>query len=217
VWSEPEEGAGAAGAADGAATAGAKPGSLHHAGLGSIVATLALTDLAFSLDSVAAAVAVSDRLWLVMAGGVIGVIALRLTAARDAPKRLLVLVRDVDKQVHPSPDDFTVLLVELLGQPQVLEMINLVVGEAGPRVQDGVLKKKILAPRFDLVFERQEVTDEPPDDVGHRNLVLDENPDNHKITLLWKLLNKLVQKGHELSPEISHELKLLFFHDLLLL
>ena len=60
VWSEPEEGAGAAGVADGAATAGAKPGSLHHAGLGSIVATLALTDLAFSLDSVAAAVAVSD-------------------------------------------------------------------------------------------------------------------------------------------------------------
>ncbi|MCT0226452.1 TerC family protein [Synechococcus sp. CS-1328] len=52
----------------------------HHASLGSVVATLALTDLAFSLDSVAAAVAVSDRLWLVMLGGVLGVIALRLTA-----------------------------------------------------------------------------------------------------------------------------------------
>jgi YkoY family integral membrane protein len=49
-------------------------------GLGSIVLTLALTDLAFSLDSVAAAVAVTDRLLLVMAGGVIGVVALRLTA-----------------------------------------------------------------------------------------------------------------------------------------
>ncbi|MGA1303402.1 MAG: TerC family protein [Cyanobium sp.] len=45
-----------------------------------VVATLAFTDLAFSLDSVAAAVAVSNRLALVMAGGVIGVIALRLTA-----------------------------------------------------------------------------------------------------------------------------------------
>ena len=44
------------------------------------MATLACTDLAFSLDSVAAAVAVTDRLALVMAGGVIGVIALRLTA-----------------------------------------------------------------------------------------------------------------------------------------
>lgn len=48
--------------------------------LASVVLTLAFTDLAFSLDSVAAAVAVSDRLLLVMAGGLIGVIALRLTA-----------------------------------------------------------------------------------------------------------------------------------------
>lgn len=48
--------------------------------LGQVVVTLAVTDLAFSLDSVAAAVAVSDRLVLVMAGGVIGLIALRLTA-----------------------------------------------------------------------------------------------------------------------------------------
>lgn len=50
------------------------------ASLTTVVATLAFTDLAFSLDSVAAAVAVTDRLELVMAGGVIGVIALRLTA-----------------------------------------------------------------------------------------------------------------------------------------
>ncbi len=50
------------------------------ASLSGVVATLAFTDLAFSLDSVAAAVAVSDRLELVIAGGVIGVIALRLTA-----------------------------------------------------------------------------------------------------------------------------------------
>ena len=58
-------------------------GSHHgHAGptLASIALTLALTDLAFSLDSVAAAVAVTDRLALVMAGGLLGVLALRLTA-----------------------------------------------------------------------------------------------------------------------------------------
>ena len=58
------------------------PGVLVDAakGLSSVVITLALTDLAFSLDSVAAAVAVTDRLVLVMAGGVVGVVALRLTA-----------------------------------------------------------------------------------------------------------------------------------------
>jgi predicted tellurium resistance membrane protein TerC len=65
-----------------AAVPSGAPDSPHHRhhSLGSVVATLALTDLAFSLDSVAAAVAVTDRLPLVMAGGVIGVIALRLTA-----------------------------------------------------------------------------------------------------------------------------------------
>ncbi|MFZ0408827.1 MAG: hypothetical protein WAM11_12065 [Cyanobium sp.] len=57
-----------------------KETSLMGASLLSVVATLAFTDLAFSLDSVAAAVAVTDRLALVMAGGVIGVLALRLTA-----------------------------------------------------------------------------------------------------------------------------------------
>jgi YkoY family integral membrane protein len=55
-------------------------GGVVSSSLGGVVATLALTDLAFSLDSVAAAVAVSDRLELVIAGGVIGVVALRLTA-----------------------------------------------------------------------------------------------------------------------------------------
>ena len=55
-------------------------GGLAGGPLLGVVATLALTDLAFSLDSVAAAVAVTERLPVVMAGGVIGVIALRLTA-----------------------------------------------------------------------------------------------------------------------------------------
>ena len=69
-------------APDGEASEPAGPGAHLHpgAGLASVVATLALTDLAFSLDSVAAAVAVSDNLVVVMIGGVIGVIALRLTA-----------------------------------------------------------------------------------------------------------------------------------------
>jgi YkoY family integral membrane protein len=62
------------------AAAGAPHHPHHSATLGSVVATLAFTDLAFSLDSVSAAVAVTDRLPVVMAGGVIGVIALRLTA-----------------------------------------------------------------------------------------------------------------------------------------
>ena len=45
-----------------------------------IVLTIALTDLAFSLDSVATAVAISDQILLVVTGGIIGVIALRFTS-----------------------------------------------------------------------------------------------------------------------------------------
>lgn len=61
------------------------PGGTHgtnenHPPMSRVVLTLALTDLAFSLDSIAAAVAVTDRLLIVMTGGVIGVVALRLTA-----------------------------------------------------------------------------------------------------------------------------------------
>ncbi|MFN9695669.1 MAG: TerC family protein [Synechococcaceae cyanobacterium] len=72
--------------APGASTAASSPlrsGSATNPAvqpLTGVILTLAFTDLAFSLDSVAAAVAVTDRLPLVMAGGVIGVIALRLTA-----------------------------------------------------------------------------------------------------------------------------------------
>ena len=45
-----------------------------------VIGLVALTDLAFSLDSVTAAVAVTDELWLVIAGGAMGVAMLRLLA-----------------------------------------------------------------------------------------------------------------------------------------
>ncbi len=41
---------------------------------------IAVTDLAFSLDSVTTAIAISDQIWLVIAGGTIGVITLRFLA-----------------------------------------------------------------------------------------------------------------------------------------
>ena len=65
---------------DATASDAAEQGSGQWRPLAGVILTLAFTDLAFSLDSVAAAIAVTDRLVLVMAGGVIGVIALRLTA-----------------------------------------------------------------------------------------------------------------------------------------
>ena len=48
--------------------------------LSSLIAVIALTDLAFSLDSVTAAIAVTDRVWLVVLGGAMGIAMLRLLA-----------------------------------------------------------------------------------------------------------------------------------------
>ena len=45
------------------------------------VVLLGVTDLAFSIDSVAAAVAVSDQILLISVGAVIGIVALRFTSA----------------------------------------------------------------------------------------------------------------------------------------
>lgn len=45
-----------------------------------IVPTIAMTDLAFSLDSVTTAIAVAEDTWLIIAGGTIGVLTLRFLA-----------------------------------------------------------------------------------------------------------------------------------------
>lgn len=57
----------------------------HHHGprftsLWQTIPIIAVTDLAFSLDSVTTAIAISDKIWLVLAGGTIGVITLRFMA-----------------------------------------------------------------------------------------------------------------------------------------
>jgi len=49
----------------------------RFASLWQAIPTIALTDLAFSLDSVTTAIAVSNETWLVLLGGTIGIIALR--------------------------------------------------------------------------------------------------------------------------------------------
>ncbi|MEQ8464048.1 TerC family protein [Coleofasciculus sp. E1-EBD-02] len=57
----------------------------HHHGprftsLLQVIPLIAITDLAFSLDSVTTAIAISNQIWLVLAGGTIGVITLRFMA-----------------------------------------------------------------------------------------------------------------------------------------
>jgi YkoY family integral membrane protein len=55
----------------------------HRLGFSSLwraIPLIAVTDLAFSLDSVTTAIAVAEKTWLIIAGGTIGVITLRFLA-----------------------------------------------------------------------------------------------------------------------------------------
>ena len=95
------------------------------------VLLLAFTDLAFSIDSVAAAVAISDQILLISTGAFIGIVALRFTAALfirwlDLYPRLetagflavaFVAMRLIVHVVVPSlsqPDWLTLLVVLML-------------------------------------------------------------------------------------------------------
>lgn len=60
-----------------AETEASTPHSFRFASLWQAIPVIALTDLAFSLDSVTTAIAVSDQTWLIVTGGTLGVIALR--------------------------------------------------------------------------------------------------------------------------------------------
>lgn len=63
---------------DKAANQGRSPNPAPH--LWHIIPLIALTDLAFSLDSVTTAVAFSDQLWLVLTGCLVGIVTLRCLA-----------------------------------------------------------------------------------------------------------------------------------------
>ncbi|HEY9846939.1 MAG TPA: DUF475 domain-containing protein [Candidatus Caenarcaniphilales bacterium] len=82
----------------------------HHgprfASLWQAIPLIALTDLAFSLDSVTTAIAVSQDKWLVITGGVIGVITLRFMAE--------LFIRWLDEFTHLQDAGYiTVALVGL--------------------------------------------------------------------------------------------------------
>jgi len=78
------------------------------------VPLLALADLAFSLDSVTTAIALSDERWLVLLGGTIGVIMLRFMAE--------LFIRWL--QEFPRLEDAGYLTVTLVGVRLLLRVVN---------------------------------------------------------------------------------------------
>lgn len=55
-------------------------GSLSFKSVWQVIPTIAITDLAFSLDSVTSAIAITEDTWLIVAGGTIGIVILRFLA-----------------------------------------------------------------------------------------------------------------------------------------
>jgi YkoY family integral membrane protein len=95
-------------------------GSQHHhhgprfASVWQAIPMIALTDLAFSLDSVTTAIAVSKETWLVLTGGTIGVITLRFMAG--------LFIRWLDEFVYL--EDAGYCTVALVGVRLLVRAIN---------------------------------------------------------------------------------------------
>lgn len=92
--------------------------SAHHgprfSSLWQAIPIIAVTDLAFSLDSVTTAIAVSKDIWLVLTGGFIGVIALRFMAG--------LFIRWLDEFVHLEDAGF--MTVALVGIRLLLRVLS---------------------------------------------------------------------------------------------
>jgi YkoY family integral membrane protein len=93
-------------------------GGEHHGprftSLWQAIPMIAVTDLAFSLDSVTTAIAVSDKTWLVLTGGLIGVVALRFMAG--------LFIRWLEEFEHL--EDAGYVTVAFVGLRLLLKVVN---------------------------------------------------------------------------------------------
>lgn len=93
-------------------------GQEHHGprfdSLWQAIPLIALTDMAFSLDSVTTAIAVSQETWLVLTGATIGIITLRFMAG--------LFIRWLDEYVHL--EDAGYITVALVGLRLLLRVVN---------------------------------------------------------------------------------------------
>jgi YkoY family integral membrane protein len=90
--------------------------SSHHHRFHSLwqaIPIIAVTDLAFSLDSVTTAIAISDQTWLVLTGATIGIITLRFLAG--------LFIRWLEEYVHL--EDAGYLAVAIVGARLLLRVV----------------------------------------------------------------------------------------------
>lgn len=99
-------------------TSNAEDGHTHHAprftSVWQAIPLIAFTDLAFSLDSVTTAIAISQETWVVLVGGTVGIITLRLMAG--------LFIRWLKEFVYL--EDAGYVTVALVGLRLLLKVIN---------------------------------------------------------------------------------------------
>src|SRR4051812_17455368 len=78
------------------------------------VVKVELMNLVFSIDSILAAVAMSPKMWVVMAGGILGIIGMRIVVGR-----LLVLI-----QRYPAIVDGAFIIIAWVGIKLVMEYLH---------------------------------------------------------------------------------------------
>ena len=78
------------------------------------VVKVELTDIVFAVDSILVAVAMSDKLWVVITGGVLGIVAMRLVIGQ-----LLALV-----QKYPALVDGAFIIIAWVGLKLLLEYLH---------------------------------------------------------------------------------------------
>lgn len=91
-----------------------KHSGLNFSSLWQAIPMIGITDLAFSLDSVTTAIAVADEIWLIIAGGTIGVIALRFLAQ--------LFIRWIEEYTHLEDAGF--ITVGLVGLRLVMKVVT---------------------------------------------------------------------------------------------
>jgi predicted tellurium resistance membrane protein TerC len=78
------------------------------------VAKVELTDIVFAIDSILVAVALSDKTWVIITGGILGVIAMRLVIGQ-----LLTLVNR-----YPTLVDGAFVIIAWVGIKLILEYLH---------------------------------------------------------------------------------------------
>ena len=99
-------------------TSGENESHQHHSirfnSVWQAIPLIAVTDLAFSLDSVTTSIAVSDQVWLILLGGTAGVITLRFLAG--------LFIRWLDEYTHLEDAGF--VTVGFVGLRLLVRVIN---------------------------------------------------------------------------------------------